>query len=179
MSDLFERIKGQTDPLTKIIGMIPGFKGYIERSTRRQSDKQLRGVVAERFEEQWRRVSSVQRDLISQGSIEYVDDMEAAAIKLRQFIDRVRTATYGYSGLFDSVKINEDELLSLYQYDLTMLEMVNEVSRAIDVIETSMGSDGLPAAIRNLATLAQQCVETFNKRSEVVLGGVEGTTPSQ
>ena len=60
-----------------------------------------------------------------------------------------------------------------------MLEMVNEVSRAIDVIETSMGSDGLPAAIRNLATLAQQCVEIFNKRSEVVLGNVEGTTPSQ
>lgn len=179
MSDIFERIKGMTDPLTKIIGQIPGFKGYIERSTRRQSDKQLRGVVAERFEEQWRRISAIQRDLISQGGIEFVDKMEAAAIKLRQFIDRVRTATYGYSGLFDSVKINEDELLAIYQYDLAMLEMVNDVSRAIDVIESSIGSEGLPAAIRNLTTLAQECVETFNRRQEVVLGNVEGTTPSQ
>ena len=179
MGDIFERIKEMTDPLTKIIGQIPGFKGYVERSTRRQSDKQLRGIVADRFEEQWRRLSSLQRDLISQGNLEFVDDVESGAIKLRQFIDRIRTATYGYSGLFDSVKINEEELLKLYQYDLTMLEMVNEDSRAIDVIETSMGSDGLPAAIRNLTTLAQECVETFNRRSEVVLGGIEDNPASQ
>jgi hypothetical protein len=34
-----------------------------------------------------------------------------------------------------------------------------------------MGSDGLPAAIRDLTRSAQQCVETFDKRAEVILGG--------
>lgn len=179
MSDILERIKGVQDPLSKILSYIPGFKGYIERSTSRQSDKQLRGIVADRFEEQWRRVSGLQRDLVSQGAIEYVDDVEAGAIKLRQFIDRIRTASYGYSGLFDAVKVNEQELVRLYQYDYALLEMVNEVTRGIDLIESSIGSDGLPAAIRNLTTVAQQCVEMFNKRSEVVLGDIEGTAKSQ
>jgi hypothetical protein len=39
-----------------------------------------------------------------------VDDLEGAAIKLRQFIDRVRTASYGYAGFFDAVKVRSEEL---------------------------------------------------------------------
>jgi hypothetical protein len=54
-----------------------------------------------------------------------------------------------------------------------MLEMVDQVKNAVDNVETSIGSDGLPAAIRNLTSLAQQCVDTFNRRSEEMRGGPE------
>jgi hypothetical protein len=36
-----------------------------------------------------------------------------------------------------------------------------------------MGTDGLPAAIRHLITLSQQTIDVFNKRSEVLMGGIE------
>jgi hypothetical protein len=103
--------------------------------------------------------------------------MESAAIKLRQFIDRIRTAAYGYSGLFDAVKINEAELAKVYQYDLALLQSVDDVAKAVDNLETAIGTDGLPAAIRQLTTLAQQAVVAFNKRAEVMIGGI--TPPSQ
>jgi hypothetical protein len=61
-----------------------------------------------------------------------------------------------YSGLFDAVKINEAELAQLYQYDSAMLDMADEVGRAIDNVEASIGWDGLPAAIRHLVSLARQ-----------------------
>ncbi|NMC77978.1 MAG: hypothetical protein GYA59_01345, partial [Chloroflexi bacterium] len=89
---------------------------------------------------------------------------------LRQFVDRVRTAAYGYAGFFDAIKINQEELAQLYQYDLSLLESVDAVKNAIDNVETSVGSDGLPAAIRNLVSVAQQSVEAFNRRSEVIMG---------
>jgi hypothetical protein len=177
MSDLFDKVTGDQDIFKKILGKVPGFSGYIERQNRRASDKLLRETVANRFEEQWQRISGLQRDLISQGGIAYVDDMEGAALKLRQFIDRVRTASYGYSGLFDAVKINETELAQVYQYDLALLQSVDELGRAVDNVETSIGSDGLQAAIRHLTGLAQQAVAAFNKRSEVMVGGTN--PPSQ
>jgi len=171
MSDqLFGKISSEMDPFKQILSKIPGFSGYMERQNRRDSDKLLRDTVAERFEEQWQRISALQRDFISQGEIAYVDDLEAAAIKLRAFIDRVRRATRGYSGLFDAVKINETELAQLYQYDASLLNQADEVSRAIDNVEASVGSDGLPAAIRNLSTVAQQSVQAFDRREEVILG---------
>lgn len=177
MSDLYDKVTGYQDIFKKILGKVPGFSGYIERQNRRASDKLLREAVANHFEEQWQRISGLQRDLISQGGIAYVDEMEGAALKLRQFIDRVRTASYGYSGLFDAIKINENELAQLYQYDLALLQSADELGRAVDNIETSIGSDGLPAAIRHLTGLAQQAVTAFNKRSEAMVGGVN--PPSQ
>ena len=169
MSDLFDQVTNSQDVVTKILAKIPGFGGYIERENRRAADKLLRDTVANRFEEIWKRVSSLQADLVSQGAIEYVDDMEGAAIKFRQFIDRVKNASYGYSGLFDAVKINEAELLKIYQYDLALLELAEESNRAVDTVETSIGTDGLPAAIRNLKSVASKAVDAYNHRSEIVL----------
>lgn len=168
MDQLFDKVRSDMDPFKKVASKIPGFSGYMERQNRRDADKILRDTVADKYEEQWQRISAIQRQLISEGEILYVDDLEAAAIKLRQFIDRLRRAPRGYSSLFAAVKINEAELTQLYVYDAAMLEMVDEVSRAIDNVEASIGSDGLPAAIRNLTNLAQQSVEVYNRRSEVV-----------
>ncbi len=171
MSDLFDQVVDDQDPIKKIMGKIPGFSGYIERQSRRDADKLLRETIAQRFEELWQRISNLQQELLSGGGLMYVDDMERAAIKLRTFADRIRTASYGHSSLFDAVKINEEELAQLYQYDAAMLDLVDEVGGAIDNVETSIGTDGLPAAIRNLITLAEKCVQMFDKRREVILGG--------
>jgi hypothetical protein len=168
MSDMFDRVTSQQDIIKKLLSKIPGFSGYIERENRRSSDKVLRDTIASRFEAIWKRISGLQRDLITQGAISSIDDLEAAAIKLRQVIDRVQRASYGYSGFFDAVKINEKELANIYNYDLAMMDQVDSANKAVDNVETSIGTDGLPAAIRNLVSVADQCVITFDKRSEVI-----------
>ena len=174
MSDILGRIREEQDVFGKLLSKLPGFNGYFDREQRRSADKLLRETVAARYEEQWRRISSLQRDLISQGGLAYVDDLEGAAIKLRQFIDRVRTASYGYAGFFDAIKIRSEELEQLHQYDLWLLTLVDEIGRAVDNVEASLGTDGLPASIRHLTTLSQASVEAFQKRTEAILGGGTG-----
>ena len=171
MADLFDKVTGDQDFFKKIAGKIPGFGGYIERQNRRAADKILRETIAKRFEELWQRVSSVQADFVSQGELLVLDDLEKAALKLRTFIDKVKTASYGQSGFFDAAKINEEELARVYEYDAAMLDLVDEVGRAIDNVEASVGSDGLSAAIRNLISAAQRCVDAFNRRDEIMTQG--------
>ena len=171
MEDFFQKVTSQQDPFKKLASFIPGFKGYIERQNRRDADKVLRDTVARRFEDQWRRVSQLQSDLVSNGQISFVDDIEKAAIKLRTFIDKISTAPRGYSGMFDAVKINEEELESIYQFDAAFFDLAEQVGRGLDNVEASLGDPAaLPAAIRNVTTLARQAVETYNRRSEVVIG---------
>jgi len=169
MGNLFEKITGDQDIFKKLGSYIPGFKGYIERQNRRAADKLLRETVADKFEDLWKRTSALQTDLISQGGIAHIDKMEKAALQLRTFVDKIRTATYGYSGFFDAVKINEEELNKLYTFDAAFFEMAEQISRALDNVENSLGDEtGLPAAIRNLITLARQATQTFNHRYEVI-----------
>jgi hypothetical protein len=171
MDDFFQKVTSMQDPFKKLASYIPGFGGYVERQNRRDADKLLRDTVARRFEEQWKRASQLQEEMVGSGMIAYVDDMEKAAIQLRTFIDRISNAPRGYSGLFDAVKINEKELEAIYQFDAAFFDLAEQVARANDNVEASMGDEAaLPAAIRNLTSLARLANETYNKRSEVVTG---------
>jgi hypothetical protein len=171
MDEFFQKVTSQVDPFKKLASYIPGFGGYVERQNRRDADKLLRDTVARRFDEQWKRASQLQVDMVSNGMIQYVDDMEKAALQLRTFIDKISTAPRGYSGLFDAVKINEKELEAIYQYDAAFFDLAEQVGRALDNVEASMGDEAaLPAAIRNVTSIARMAVETYNRRAEVVIG---------
>lgn len=171
MSDFFGRVTSDQDPIKKLASYIPGFSGYIERQNRRAADKLLRDTVARRFEELYKRLSALQTDLISQGGIEFIDDLEKAAVLMRTFTDKIRNATYGYSGLFDAVKINEEELAQLYAFDNAFFDLAEQIRAALDTVEQSLGNtEGLPAAIRNLASLTREAVNAFDRRYEVITG---------
>jgi len=43
------------------------------------------------------------------------------------------------------------------------------VSRAIDNVQASVGTDGLAAALRNLETVSQQCIEAYDRREAIVV----------
>ncbi|KAA0284558.1 MAG: hypothetical protein L6Q49_16590 [Anaerolineales bacterium] len=171
MSDFFEKVSSQIDPFKKLASFIPGFSGYVERQNRRDADKLLRDTVARRFEEHWGRASNLQAEMVSKSMLTSVDDMEKASLALRTFIDKISGAARGYSGLFDAVKINEKELEAIYQFDAAFFDLSDQVKNALDNVEASMGDEtALPAAIRNITSLARLAVETFDRRSEVVTG---------
>lgn len=169
MSEFFGTVTGDQDPLRKLLSYVPGFGGYIERENRRAADKLLRESVSKRFEELYKRLSALQTEIISSGGLEYVDDMEKAALQLRTFADKIRTATYGYSGFLDAVKINEDELNKLYNFDLNFFQVAEQLSAALDTLEGTLNNpEALPATIRNLNSLAREAVQTFEHRYDVL-----------
>lgn len=167
---VYQQITNSNDLFRKLVSKVPGFKGYIEMGNRKDSDKVIRDLLYRRFRELEGRVSDLQVEFMNQGKIEYNDDLEKAALRLRTFADRVRTAPRGYSSVFEAVKIKEPELLKMYQYDVALLDKTDEVGHAIDNIQASVGTDGLPAAIRNLQSVAKECVEAYDRRQEVIIG---------
>ena len=171
MSDFFEKVTGGQDLFKNLASKIPGFGGYVERQNRRAADKLLRETIARRFEEHYSRASALQADLVSNGMISVVDDMEKSVIKIRTFIDKIGMASYGMSGLFDAVKINEKELEQLYQFDNNFFALGDQIGAALDNVEASLGDEAaLPAAIRNVTSLAREAVKTFERRTEVLTG---------
>jgi hypothetical protein len=126
--------------------------------------------LAKRIEEQRRRVNDMQQQMLSGAGLMFLDDMERAQTKLGTFADSIRTAGYGYAGLFDKVKKDEEELEKLYDYDNRLYENIQEISTALDNIQTAIDNDESPqAAVRELDKAARTAMEAFRRREEVFI----------
>ncbi len=97
---------------------IPGYRGYAEKEARREADKELRTATAAAFASQVTRITRVQEQMINQGDFERVDDLDRSIGALQHLADRIRTASYGFTGFFDDDKVDEVVLDRLYAFDL-------------------------------------------------------------
>ncbi len=167
--DFNARIQQAENALEKLAEKIPGFRGYREKEHRRDADKLLRLTIASRVDEQWRRLTEIQRRLVASGEFGYLDDLEGVAIRLRTFSDQLRTASYGYAGLFDAIKVEDEELARLYAYDLSLLDLTDEIKAGVDRLEAAVGTEDFPKAMNDLLAIARKAIEAFNRREEVIL----------
>ena len=174
MTDLYEQVEGERGRIESFMGKIPGYKGYKEKEMRREADKLLRDALARRLEEQWRRLPNIQKQLLNSGQILWVDDIEGATMQLQTFIDRLKTAAYGYAGFFDAARVKEDRLDQLYNFDMALDEQVDEITAAIDQLSSAATENaGVGEAIVRLNNATTAANETFIRRKDV-LTGTEG-----
>ena len=167
--DLRETIQGHLGGLEALAAKIPGFKGYKQKEMRREADKLLRMEVAAKLDDQRRRLVELQMQLLSARLIEFLDDVERAVTKLQGLIDRIRTASYGYAGLFDAVKVKEEQLDALYEFDNRLFDSVTEIAGAVDKVTSAIGAqEGVAPAINELVSEVEQASLTFSHRNEAI-----------
>ena len=126
--------------------------------------------MALKYSELAARTSRLQKDIADAGQLDFLDDIDTVGLKLRTFTDRIKNASYGYSGFFDAVKINEKELDQIYTFDAAFFDLADQISSGLDNVEAAIGGDGLKAAIRAVNTLARQVGETYDRRYQVITG---------
>ncbi|MBN1814343.1 MAG: hypothetical protein JXA14_21060 [Anaerolineae bacterium] len=171
VGDIFGKVKDSRNLLEKLGSIIPGWKGYQERQERRKADQLMRQTLAEKMAAQRKRLDVAQQELINSGKIDLVDDIGRAVTQLQTFIDRVRLASYGYSGMFDAVKINQDELEQMYNFDVALFEYVDRLNTANDRLREAVETgDGLNEIIRIVQDICREANSTFDGREHVILG---------
>jgi hypothetical protein len=69
---------------------------------------------------------------MNDGLLERLDDVDRLSQKLIKLAGLIRHASYGYSGFFDQVKIQEMELDKIYQYDLSLLGDVEVLENSLN-----------------------------------------------
>ncbi len=173
MGDIYEKVKDSRTAVEKLTNFIPGWSGYQERQTRRKADQLLRQTLAEKLAGQRQRLDVAQKDLINHGKMDLLDDVGSAVTQLQTFIDRVRLASYGYSGLFDAAKVNEAELEQMYNFDAALFEYVERLDAASDRLRQAIPSgEGLVETIRIVQDICREANSTFDQREHVILGSV-------
>ncbi|MGD9146227.1 MAG: hypothetical protein PVI80_11735 [Anaerolineae bacterium] len=168
--DMLETVHASQSSFENLVNKIPGYAGYKAKELRREADKLLRMEIAAKFDDQRKRLAELQHQLISQAQIEFLDDLERAVMKLQLLIDRIKTASYGYAGLFDAVKVKEEQLDALYDFDNQMLNFVDEVAADVDQVSSAItAKEGVGEAISELVSTVSEANMAFGHREEAIL----------
>jgi hypothetical protein len=164
-----DRAKERMGAIERVIKGLPGIRGYVDKELRRDADKQVRNLLATQLEEQKQALFQVQQTLLRNGGLQHMGELDAAIQKLQILIDRTKSASYGYAGLFDAVRIQEYELDALYRFDVAL------AARAVDLrsdIEAVAGAVAANEQIRErINQLSAQLIELnnlFNRRGEAI-----------
>lgn len=164
--DIRDRVMGDKPDsfLHKIAGIIPGFKGYMERERRRDADKLLRTYLASQYSTNRARLTRVQQGMVRSGNLDSIAEVDRVAGVLQRFIDRLNTATYGYTGLFDPVKIEETDLDQLYAFDMALTSGVDQISSDITALESAASDTAEKGGVSDSLNKLSASVDELNLR---------------
>ena len=171
VQNLYDMIGGERGPLSRLLSKIPGFKGYMEKGSRRAADQLLRDTISGRLQQTRLELAAVQHDLsrdIILG-IEYAEPIGRADNLLMGLTGKIKDAPQGYAGFFDAVKVKEDDLARLYEFDEQMLGHAEQVSADVAALHKAVHDSGdLNEAISTLSFNLRAANEAFNSRQEVL-----------
>lgn len=174
--DLRDKIKEALGGVEELALKIPGYDGYKEKEVRREADRLLREKMAKEFGDQVQRLVELQGELVSGGKIELLEQataLEDAVRRLQTFVDRIKRAAQGYAGFFDAVKVKEEQLDALYEFDNSLLNQIDAVASAVDEVQAAIDTgEGLPDAIAVVKRLAGEVNHLFSQRDNVITGSV-------
>jgi hypothetical protein len=120
--------------------------------------------------EQQRRLNEVQQTMMGGPGLLMLDDLERVQTKLTILGDSVRSASYGYAGLFDKLKIDQEELAQIYEYDNQLFANLQEISEAVDALEATVEEgERMKESIGELNRVATAALEALRRREEVVI----------
>ena len=141
MSNGYEAAQEQRNWLERLGAKIPGFKGYQDRELRRDVDRMQREHISRELGVLKGSVRTRARDYTDAGQIGSLHLFDRLDRKLDGLSQSIRFADYGVSGLFDVVKILDEELEKLYEYDLTFLDDIAALKAGVDSIPAPAGGD--------------------------------------
>jgi len=147
---------------------IPGFRGYLEKDFRQESDYLIRTHMADKIRDSKRGLDDYMRAMVEQAQIDAMPILERVRTRLDKFESTIRSQVRGYSGFFDFVTVNTDLLDQVYQHDLAMVDQVEGLTKDLNSLAAK---NDTPSVVANdLLSKIDDAEKRFAKRGEMLQG---------
>ena len=168
-----ERVQESEKPLERLMLILPGFRGYKLREQRREADRIVRDYIYQSLEHSRDDLTSCFQSLSDSKVSELMEPMNRIVAKMDRVAEKINRASYGYSGFFDSIKIEENELDNMLAYDTQLMDSV----RKIGELTANFKADLNQGKLENARTEQQQLDSSisslesaFDQRKAIIEG---------
>jgi hypothetical protein len=172
MSDIRDTVEDDRGILKKIQGFIPGYKGYREREDLRIADSLLRNQLANEMDNVVESTKRSREVLTKNMEMDLMGDIGSVVNNMEALANKIRHAQQGYSGFSADVRIEQDELNRLYEWDLNLLEIIGLLREKSTSLEglVSQKSPDMSKGISDLRSEMDNFNVLFKKRMDTISG---------
>jgi hypothetical protein len=158
--------------IDRLLNRIPGYGGYRDKERRRDSDRAIRDNLALEYGQLADRLGRLASRLANERQILAVGIVDKPHKQLQLFINRVRTASYGYAPLFSDAPVDAAALDQLAAFDRALADQ--QVTLADQISQLEAGDPKSPE-FKQLTSAIQETIQglddRFDKRNEVLTSG--------
>ncbi len=171
--DVYAEAKKQMRLSERIVAAIPGFRGYKEKELRREADKLIRSHIHLKLSKSKDNLKSIFQKLTDRRYFDVITDMDRLMAKIDRVTEKINHASYGYSGFFNIIKVTEENLDKMIDFDNKLLNEVESLNTDVDAFKTEIAMGETKNAkekILNITEKIEALEVTFDKRAETILG---------
>jgi uncharacterized protein CbrC (UPF0167 family) len=99
--------------------------------------------------------------------------MDRLVAKFDLVTEKINHTSYGYSGFFDAVKVQEEALDRMTGFDNQLIDQVNSIASEVDAFKSEVSKQKFDKAkdrVQNLTDTLETFEDTLDKREEVIMG---------
>ena len=170
---LYEKAKEEMRLSERILAQLPGFRGYKEKELRRESDRLIRNNLYQRLMEARKDLKEIFQKLSDSRLHEVLQDMDRFIMRFDRVAEKINHASYGYAGFFNVVKVEEEKLDKMIEFDRGLIDDVDKIIKLSDAFKKEVVKQKFEMVrehIQNLNDTLESLEETFDGREEVILG---------
>ena len=113
--------------IEKVMLKIPGFKGYKQKELLREDDRLIRNYIHLKIKNAEQSLRMKMEDALAGNFPITIEKLDKIVNRMNSLATKVRTALGGYAGLFNKVKVKEEELTQIIDMDKALVETADKI----------------------------------------------------
>jgi hypothetical protein len=166
-----DKAKGDASIFQRISMYIPFYRGYRARNVRRDVDREVRLAVSKMIKATKTELENVHREIVETGDMKSARSVERIRNKVDTYNTKVAHAAGGYSGIWATIRKEEQELDAVCAFDASCLESADELRKFAENFRNSIGNEDIAQTIKDLERKVDALIENYEGR-ELVLKGL-------
>jgi len=138
--DVYSNVKGQMRLSERIAAAIPGFRGYKEKELRRESDRLIRNHLSLKLSATKDDLKQIFQKISDRRYFDVLTDMDRLVAKIDRITAKIDHASYGYTGFFNAIKVNEENLDRMIDFDNQLIESVDTLNGEVGAFKAELTS---------------------------------------
>lgn len=176
MADIRQIVREDRGLIKKFQAFIPGYKRYRNTEDLRTSDSLLRNELARELEKIEAVIIEARDEATRNMDLEEVKHLGDLVNLSHKITQKINHAEQGYSGISTDVRIHENELNALYDFDLGLFHWLERLKvRSEKVRDLFRSNDpGRRESVNEMYELYKEFEETFDTRMSKISNVSQG-----